>query len=269
MAGAAVAQVAQLGLLLFQHLQSSLAQGGNTQNSAGILTVLAAGGIATIGQRVLHSRVNHQHAHGGVHHGDELVGEVLAVQHEGVILATVGRDELVHDATGHVHELMFRCLADEGALRGRHFCTAKGGQRRAGGHLKSGTGRQAATTRHVGINQHIHGGHLDATTLQHADNATHIIAPEGITGLGYISRVNLNHSLAQSANPAVLAGGRRGDSNDVDVIESHRQHKAIVVIGMLTDKVYAAGGGGDNRGLVSEVLLKVRGNRFCTYFALL
>ena len=108
-----------------------------------------------------------------------------------------------------------------------------------------------------------------SNAAQHADNAAHVVAPEGIARLGSVCRVNLNHLFAQGANPAVLAGGGGGDSNDVDIVERHRQHEAVVVVGVFTDEVHATGGRGYNCGLVSEVLLKVRGNRFCTYFALL
>ena len=38
---------------------------------------------------------------------------------------------------------------------------------------------------------------------------------------------------------------------------------------MLTNEVHTTGRSGDNSGLVAKVLLKVRGNRFCTYFSLL
>ena len=126
MARTAVAEVAQGVFLLLQHLQRGFAQGGYTQNGTGILTVLAAGGVTAIGQGVLHGRVYYQHAYGRVCHGDELVGEVFAIQHQRMVLLAVGRDELIHNAAGYVHKLVLSGLADEGSLRGGYLCPAKG-----------------------------------------------------------------------------------------------------------------------------------------------
>ena len=54
-------------------------------------------------------------------------------------------------------------------------------------------------------------------------------------------------------------GGSNGD--DIDAFQSHGEDKAIVVIRMFSDEIYATGSSGDDLWLVPEKALKVGGDR--------
>ena len=81
-----------------------------------------------------------------------------------------------------------------------------------------------------------------------------------------LGEINGGRLVAQSgAELDLVAAVRRGGDDGV-ALDRHREHKAIVVVGVLADEVHATGGGGDPLRVTAVGLLEgLRGllGKFC------
>ena len=267
-AGAAIAHIAKLFPEGFQQLQRSFPQGGYAHDGRSFLTLLAALSISSVRQGMLHSAVQNQHGDGLIVHRNQLIFQRGAIQLESHALLAVGRNKLVHDAAGNVHEFMFHGLPDQGYFLGIYFNAGKSGERRTDGNFKSGTGGEAAAAGHIAVNQHIHRPDFYAAPVQVGQNAADIIGPERFAGNQGVFHRNFMDLVTQGTAKAVFAHGGGSHSHNTMVIKRHRHHKTVIIIRVLTNKVHTSRCRCHMSRRLTEILDEIRSHRFFRDFSL-
>ena len=103
---------------------------------------------------------------------------------------------------------------------------------------------------------------VDAARQKAGDDAARIIAPLGRAGFDGRGQINRRHFLLQRAaeRDDVFAVHRSVGGHDAVKLNRHRQHKAVVVIGVFADDVDAARRGGDPARRAAVDFLKFSGN---------
>lgn len=217
---------------------------------------------------MLHGTVQNQHGNGIVIHRHQLIFQSGAIQLKGHALLAVGGNELVHDAAGHIHELVFHGLPDQGYLLGINPDTGKGGQCGADGDFQGGAGRKAAAARHVAVNQHVHRADFYAAPMQIGQHAAHVIGPERLAGNQGILHGNFMYLVSQRTAEAMFADRGRSYCDDTMIVQSHGHHKTIIIIRVLANEVHTSRCRCHMSWSLTEILDEIRSHRFFRDFSL-
>ena len=179
--------------------------------------------------------------------GDRAVLQAAAVQHHGTARDTTGGRELVHQAAAHTHVLVFGTLRDARDLEWRERGPAGWGHRPGGCQLEGGRRRQTRALRQ-GAHEHApEPGHRQVRTCHLPGGAREVVDPQaaGRTHLGHVHRIGRPGRVERHRCATITRGLQRDADLEVD---GHRQHVAVVVVGVLADEVHAAGSAHDSHG---------------------
>ncbi len=256
-AGTAIAGLIQPGLARFQSGQIEIAQRLDPVVTGGRFALLAAGVVLAVHQTATHVGVDDQHCQIR-RHGDETGLQRAAVEQQGMIGFAAGGDHLIHDAAVAADELVLRLLAVEGYLGLADVEPQRLLEGLTDGHFQRGGGGESRPLRHVAGNHQIEAAQGITALLQIFHHATDVVAPAlaGVVldGLVEVELVAL----------VVVVGGdhlhlpviAQADSDAGLVVDGAGQHEAVVVVGMFTDEVDAAGGARQQIGRFGKLLGK-------------
>ena len=201
--------------------------------------------------------------HAAVDDGDDAAAEVerdvpvlerAAVQEQRVAGPGHEADELVHDAALHPDEVVLGTLAEERQAGALHLEPDELLDDQGRDDLQRGRGAEARTLGEVAAEGEIHGAELDSRGREHAEDAADVVAP-GPT------RVALDRGVEGEGRALREVGGADADlaplaqpSGELDAgVDGHREHEAVVVVGVLADQVDAPRGPpGDDRAARAE-----------------
>ena len=198
-----------------------------------------------------------------------------AIQQQQVVLLAHHGDELVHDAARHPGVVVLGLLAEQRLVHRVELLARDGFQQGRGGDFQRRAAGQPAAQRNRGVNQARQSrlasprGPGSPRSPRPGNSTT----PPSAAGFTRLAQIKADRAVARRGAQLNLrcpvGRGRGGD--DRVAVNGHRQHEAVVVIGVLADDVYAPGRGGDPAGRapigLAELLRGVRGRVRCRVIA--
>ncbi len=155
-------------------------------------------------------------------------------------------NELVHDAARHPGIVVFGLLAEQRFLNRIEVFAGDDFEQRGRGDLEGCAAGKAAAERDVRVNQRVKAAGILPSGKETSDDTGGIIRPvafrKRLERLGEVNRRWLA-AVGGSKLDLFRVFGRTVGSDDGVTLNRHRKHKAVVVVGVLTNDVNAAGRG--------------------------
>jgi len=242
---AAINRLVHLAFRAFQRGGIRVAQRRHAEDLRCGFTLGAALGVCAIDQLVFDVGIDDEQGDRWIIHRYEFGLARAAVEQQQMIFPAHYRNELVHDATRHAGEFVFGLLAKQRLFDGIKLLAGGGFQQGSRTHLQRGAAGQTTSEWDGRMQQHIESGGLDAVRHKTGDDTAGVIRPfqrAGSNGRGYINHRRFGTRGVTDLNDIFAVGGVVA-SHDGVTFDGHRQHKAIVVIGVFADDIDPARGG--------------------------
>ncbi len=256
-AGAAVAGLIQPGLARFQSGQIEVAQCLDSVVAGGRFALLATGVVFAVHQTTAHIGVDDQYRQIGGH-GDEAGLQRAAVEQQGVVGFAAGGDHLIHDAAVAADEQVLRLLTVEGDLGLTDGEPQRLLEGLTNGHFQRGGGGESRPLRHVAGDHQIEAAQGITALLQIFHHAADVVAPAlaGVVLDGLVEVELVALVVVVGGDHLYLPVIAQTDGDAGLVVDGAGQHEAVVVVGMFTDEVDAAGGAHQQIGRFGKLLGK-------------
>ena len=175
-----------------------------------------------------------------------------------MVCFAAGGDHLIHDAAVAADELVLRLLTVEGYLGLADVEPQRLLEGLTDGHFQRGRGGEPRPLRHVAGDHQIEAAQGITALLQILHHAADVVAP-ALAGVVLDRLVEV-----ELVALVVVVGGdhlhlsviAQADGNAGLVVDGAGQHEAVVVVGMFTDEVDAAGGAHQQIGRFGKLLGK-------------
>ncbi len=257
MAGTAIAGLIQPSFSRFQSGQIEIAQRLDPVVTGGRFTLLATSVVFAVHQTAAHIGVDDQHCQIR-RHGDEAGLQRAAVEQQGMIGFAAGGDHLIHDAAVAADELVLRLLTVEGDLGLADVELQRLLEGLTDGHFQRGGGGEACPLRYVAGDHQIKAAQGITALLQILHHAADVVAPAlaGVVFNGLVEVELVALVVVVGGDHLYLPVIAQADGDAGLVVDGTGQHEAVVVVGMFTDEVDAAGGAHQQIGRFGKLLGK-------------
>src|SRR6185437_5713696 len=188
---------------------------------------------------VLHHGVADYHPRRG-RQGKQTEVETTAIEHERMIDRPITGNELIHDSAAHSDKQVLRALAQKSQLGSVHRVLVGAKQRKTCSYLDRCRGTQSRTHWNFALNQDVRPRQLLAGLPYLIDDADHVIRP--CMSWTQITVQNDGYGFTEGARANI--DSRIGPSRYREPgkkVNCRRHHEAVIVVGVLTDEIYATG----------------------------
>ncbi|MNS92977.1 hypothetical protein D3C72_1271270 [compost metagenome] len=240
-----------------KQIRADIAQRFDTEEARGFLTLLAAGVVFAVYQTAFHIGIDDHHR--DIFRHRYCAGfQRSAVDQQSMIPFAERRNQLIHNPAVTADKLVLCFLPIEGqryAIQRQSIQCLHG---LTNGDFQRGGRTEAGTLWHITGNHQVRTAKIAVALLQVFDHAAYVIGP----ALGwmaddrFIERKQILLGVVIGGDHPDLTVVAFGAGDHRLVIDGARQHKTVVIVGMLTDQVHPARGLDSQCGRVAKTFGK-------------
>src|SRR5262249_40758336 len=178
----------------------------------------------------------------------KVVVKRAAVQQDGLVRAAETGSELIHDTDAGTDELIFGTLAELCNFRKVKGSAGNAKQRACDRHFERSGGTQTCSHWNIAVDQNVSAPQSHAVAHEHQCDTVHVVRPVVLRARLRVAQINFSVFVQIFRMNVQLPIITRSDRSPSIKIDCGWQYKAVIVIGVLSDQIDAAGGTEDARG---------------------